>query len=109
MLVTTHDSLRYFAHAYGLRVLPLRGSDASHEPDAAALAALIAAVRAAGVRAAFLEDGDGDRMVMQVASEAGIAIGGHLLTDALAKRGEAGDSYLGLLMIDARLVVRGLR
>jgi zinc/manganese transport system substrate-binding protein len=61
------------------------------------------------VRAAFLEDGDGDRMVMQVASEAGIAIGGHLLTDALAPVGQPGDSYLGLLMVDARLVVRGLR
>ena len=109
VLVTTHDSLRYFAHAYGLRVLPLSGSDAAHEPDAAALAKLIGAVRAAGVRAAFLEEIDGDRMVAQVAREAGIALGGRLLTDALAPPGEPGDSYLGLLTIDTRGVVRGLR
>lgn len=110
VLVTTHDSLSYFARAYGLRVLPLRGSDPAHEPDAAGLAAVIASVRASGVRAAFLEDGaEGDRMVAQVAQEAGIAVGGRLLTDALAPPGEPGDSYLGLLTIDARAVVRGLR
>ena len=109
VLITTHDSLRYFAHAYGLRVMPLRGTDAAHEPDAAALAALIGAVRAAGVRAAFLEGADGDRMVVQVAREAGIALGGRLLTDALAPPGEPGDSYLSLLLVNTRTVVRGLR
>jgi zinc/manganese transport system substrate-binding protein len=109
-LITTHDSLGYFARAYGLRVLPLRGSDPAHEPDAAGLAALIARAREAGVRAAFLEDGaEGDRMVAQVAKEAGIAIGGSLFTDALAPAGEPGDSYVGMLVLNARAVVRGLR
>ncbi len=108
-IVTDHDSLRYYARAYGLEVLPVGGHDGEHEHAPADLAELIAQLRATKVQALFLEHGGDGKTLERIASEAGVRVGGTLLTDTLAPAGEPGDTYIGMQMLNARVLVRALR
>ena len=73
LLVTSHDSLSYFAAAYGFEVVGLViPSLATHvEPSAEHIAELIEVVREHGVPAVFGETTVSERLAQAVAREAG--------------------------------------
>lgn len=97
VIVTAHDSLAYFGHAYGIEIVPLRGLDARAEPDAKQMAATVELLRSRRARALFSESVSNPRLVAQLASDAGMTLGGELYTDSLAAAGPAADTYLGMV------------
>jgi ABC-type Zn uptake system ZnuABC Zn-binding protein ZnuA len=76
ILVTNHETLGYFADAYGFRqigfVLP--GGSASAEPSARDVAALIDLVRESGAPAIFVETTSTDAIAQQVAAETDVQV-----------------------------------
>ena len=105
-LVTSHDSLEYFATRYGFEVLatafPATGAEA--EASAARLADVEDAVRDSGVPAIFAQEGDDPETLDLVASNTGVELIFGLLVEA---PGSAG-TYQEMLRRDADLIAGSL-
>lgn len=112
VLVTPHDTLGYWADRYGFRVLdtllPSVSTEAA-DPSPARLAALSDKVRAAGVPAVFVDNVSNDRLARALADAAGVRLAPPLYTDALGAPGTPGDTYVGLMEHNARVIVEALR
>lgn len=106
--VTTHDSMAYYASAYGLRLLAAQGLSANAEPTPRALAALVRQLRSSGARALFLERGADGRLMQRLAQETGAVIGGRLYTDALSAADGPAASYEALMRHNTGSLLRAL-
>jgi zinc/manganese transport system substrate-binding protein len=97
VVITSHDAFGYFAEAYGITFLAAEGVSTDAEPSAAAIASLIDQVRAQKAAALFLESMTDPRLVRQIASETGVAIGGTLYPDSLSPPGGPAPTYIDLM------------
>lgn len=110
-LVTSHDSLGYFAERYGFEII---GSalhsvtTESSEPSAKLLAQVIRQVRAAKVPAVFVENMANPKVMRQIAREAKVEVVGSLYTDALGKPGSRGATYVQMMRANAEGIVAAL-
>lgn len=106
-LVTSHDSLGYFADRYDFEVaataFPATGTEA--EASAARLRDVERAVRETGVPAVFAQDGDDPEALRLVADQTGVEVEFGLLVES---PGAAG-SYEEMLRRDAGLIADSLR
>jgi ABC-type Zn uptake system ZnuABC Zn-binding protein ZnuA len=109
-IVTTHDSLGYFARRYGVEVVGAVIPSLSTEAQASAgdVQRLVEQIREAGVEAIFPESSVNPDIERAIAREAGAEIGDPLYADSLAPRGSAGETYEGALAHDARTLVSGM-
>jgi ABC-type Zn uptake system ZnuABC Zn-binding protein ZnuA len=110
VLVTNHDTFAYFAARYGFEVLGtlLPGSTEGASPSAHEVAELAEKIKAAGVPAVFTENVATDRLLAQVANEAGIDVVAVLYTDALGPAGSEGDTYIKLMRFNVTTLVKAL-
>ena len=108
-LVTSHDAFGYFAERYGIEVvgttIPALSTQA--QPSAGAIADLIEVIRGEGVETIFPEAGLSPDLEEAVADEAGATVGAELYSDALGESGSPGDTYLGALASNARILAEG--
>jgi len=111
LLVTNHESLGYFAQAYGFQVvgtvIPGLSSDAS--PTAQQLAALIQAVKASGVPAIFLDVGTNPNLADQVAAETGTKVVSTLYLETLSPPDGPAPTYLNMMKYDVTQIVSALK
>jgi ABC-type Zn uptake system ZnuABC Zn-binding protein ZnuA len=106
-LVSFHDAFPYFAAAYGLTIVGVVVSAPGQDPSAAQVAALVEAIRAAGVKAVFSEAQFSPSLVATIATEAGATVESNLYDDTLGD--PPVDSYEGLIRWDTDKVVAALR
>lgn len=107
-LVTSHESLGYFADDYGLTVLTPLGFSDDAEPSAKDVATVIKAIRAKNIPAVFLENSKNPAVIKQIATEVKVKVGATLYTDALSSKGE-GSTYLGMMKANAKAILEALR
>jgi ABC-type Zn uptake system ZnuABC Zn-binding protein ZnuA len=105
--VTFHDALPYFARAYGLTVVGVAVDAPGQDPSAGDIAALMDAIRDAGVKAIFSEDQFPTTLVDQIARETGATVEAGLFTDSLG--GDPITSYEALIRWDVMQIVAALR
>ena len=109
-LVTSHDSLGYFADRYDIEVVgaavPALSTQA--QPSSGETADLVELIQEGDVHAVFPEAGLSGDLESAIADEADVAVGGDLYADALGEEGTAGDTYLGALHANASALVEGL-
>ena len=108
-LVTSHDSLRYLADAYGLTIVPVAGTRPDQEPSARQLSELIQFIRKQHVRAVFFEATTSPKLVELVAQEAGVSVVGQLYTDSLGLPDSTGATYLGMFRSNVDTIVQALK
>jgi len=108
VLVTAHDSLAYFAKAYGMRVLAVEGIATGQEPDARHLAALLKRLREGRIKAVFIENVVNPKLIEQLARDGGARLGGTLYTDSLGEPGGPAGTYIGMIAANVRTIVAGL-
>ncbi len=106
-LVTNHDAFGYFAKEYGFTVYPIAGVSKNDQPGSKKVAALIAAIKAQGVKAIFSEDLENPKVIGEITRETGAKLGGELLTDGLGK-GEAG-TVRGMFEHNVTTIVEALK
>ncbi|MGD9942173.1 MAG: metal ABC transporter solute-binding protein, Zn/Mn family [Burkholderiaceae bacterium] len=107
-ILTTHDSFGYYADAYGLRILPVRGLSNEAEPSAREIARLADRVRKERIAALFLENITDPRLIEQLARETRTAIGGRLYSDALSGPTGTARSYIELMETNTATLVSAL-
>jgi ABC-type Zn uptake system ZnuABC Zn-binding protein ZnuA len=106
-LVVFHDAFPYFAREYGITIVGVAVEAPGQDPSAGYTAALIAAIKAAGVKAIFSESQFPTKLVDQLAAETGAKVVANLYDDAL------GDppitSYEAVINWDVDQLVAALR
>jgi ABC-type Zn uptake system ZnuABC Zn-binding protein ZnuA len=106
-LVVFHDAFPYYAREYGITIVGVAVEAPGQDPSAGYTADLIAAIKAAGVKAIFSESQFPTKLVDQLASETGAKVVANLYDDAL------GDppitSYEALITWDTDQLVGALR
>lgn len=109
-LVTSHDSMGYFADRYGFEVIGtvLTGSAGLAESNPAELGELISLIEETGTRAIFVEPQHTADTANAVADVAGGIVVASLYTESLGPQGSGADSYLGLVMTNATTIVGAL-
>lgn len=109
ILLTNHETLGYFAAAYGFEIVGtvIPGSATLSEPSAAEVAAMIDLIRDEGVSAVFAETTVNTRLAEQVAAESGTQFY-TLYSDSLSDPdGEAG-TYLAYMRYNVTTIVEAL-
>jgi ABC-type Zn uptake system ZnuABC Zn-binding protein ZnuA len=110
-LVTNHDTLGYYAAAYGFEVvgsvIPSTSSEA--KPSASDVADIVRKIRDEKVPAVFAETSLNPSLIRQVGREAGVRVVDDLYGDSLGpKDGEAG-TYIAMMESNTRKIVEALK
>lgn len=107
-LVTFHDAFPYFARHFGFELVGVILANVGQEPTASDLAALVAAVKATGVKAVFSEAQFSSKLSQTLAEEAGISrVVTTLYNDALGPA--PADTYLGMMTWNVDQIVSALK
>jgi len=109
-LVTDHQSLGYFAEAYGLEQVGLVISSLSTNASVSAqdLARLEEVVRTEKVKAIFIEMGASDALASQVARDTGIEVV-RIYTGSLGIAESGAGDYINFMRFNVNAIVSGLR
>jgi ABC-type Zn uptake system ZnuABC Zn-binding protein ZnuA len=105
-VVAFHDAFPYFAEAYGLTIDGTIVASPGQDPSAGAIAELVAAIRAKGVRAIFAEAQFNDALVRTIADETGATVVSDLYTDSVGDPPH--DTYESLMRWNVDRVVEAL-
>jgi zinc/manganese transport system substrate-binding protein len=106
-IVTFHDAFGYFARAYEIEIVGVAVEAPGQEPSAKEIAALIDAIKAAGVTSVFSEAQFPSKVLDQVAAETGATVLENLYSDAL---GDApANSYLGAIRANASAILASFK
>ncbi len=101
ILVTSHDAFNYFAKEYGFKNRAPVGWSTGAEVGAGVTPErrkqVIESIRSFGVKAVFVETSVNPKLVREIATEAGVKIGGELYSDSMGTAGSAGESYIGMM------------
>lgn len=108
-LVTSHDSLRYLGHAYGLEIVPISGLSPDQEPSARQLAAIVKLIRREKVSAVFIESTTNPKIPTLIAKEAGVTVINELYTDSLSAPDTPGATFLGMARANLDTITTALR
>lgn len=109
-LVTSHETMNYFAGRYGFEAIGavFPGITTEREPSPAQLAELVRRIREFGVPAIFTETIVSDRLARAVASETGVNIV-RLYSDSLGPAGSGADTYTGMMDGNVEAITEALR
>jgi ABC-type Zn uptake system ZnuABC Zn-binding protein ZnuA len=109
-IVTTHDSLGYFAERYGVEVvgavIPSLSTQA--QPSARDVDELVRQIEEEGVEAIFPEVAVSQRLERAISRESGAEVGAELWTDSLGPEGSGAETYLDAMRADAAALVEGM-
>jgi len=106
-LVTFHDAFPYYAREYGITIVGVAVAAPGQDPSAGYTAALIDAIRKAGVKAIFSESQFPAKLVDQLAAETGTKVVANLYDDALGDPPVT--SYEAVIRWDTQQLVAALR
>jgi zinc/manganese transport system substrate-binding protein/manganese/iron transport system substrate-binding protein len=110
-MVTNHDGFGYYIARYGLTfvgsIIPSLSSEA--QPSARDVADLITKVKAAHVKAIFLESSINPQLAQQIGDETGVTVVDTLYGDALGAPGTPGATYEGMMRYNTDTIVAALK
>lgn len=107
-VISTHDAFGYFAAAYGITFVAPEGVSTETEPSARDIATIITQIRKERIPAVFLENVSDPKLMRQIASETGAAIGGTLYSDSLTKEDGEAPTYIAMVRHNITTIVRAL-
>jgi zinc/manganese transport system substrate-binding protein len=109
-LVTTHDSLGYFAERYGLEVIGsvIPSLSTQAQPSAKDVEALVEQIEDEGVETVFPEAAVSQRLERAISRESGAEVGGELWTDSLGGEGSGAETYLDAMRANANTLAEGM-
>jgi zinc/manganese transport system substrate-binding protein len=107
-VISTHDAFGYFAAAYDITFVAPQGVSTETEPSARDIATIIMQIKKEKIPAVFLENISDPRLMRQIASETGAAIGGTLYSDSLMPKDGEAPSYIEMVRHNIRTIASAL-
>jgi len=108
-IVTSHDSLRYLGHAYGLEIIPISGLRPDQEPSAKQLATIVKLLRRENIRAVSIESTTNPKIPTLLAKEAGVAVVNELYTDSLGAPDSPAPTFLAMARANLETITTALK
>jgi manganese/iron transport system substrate-binding protein len=109
VLVTTHDSLGYYAKAYGLSIATLGGISTEEKPNAARAKELIDRIKKTQVPTIYAELNLNPSLIKTIAKEANVKVSEReIYADGLGEVGSSGATYQKMLIANTQAIVAGL-
>ena len=111
VLVTSHDTLGYFAERYDFKVVGtlISGLSTAEQTSAKDLVELVNIINAQEVSAIFVENTTSDRLANRLAEEAGVSIVSRLHTGSLNTDNPDANTYLRMMRTNVTTIVEALR
>ncbi len=111
LLVTNHETLRYFASRYGFQVIGSLLASLSSEasPAPRELAQLSDSLRVLPVRVIFLDAGSNPKLAEQIAAETNAKIITDLYSESLSPAGGPASTYLDMMKYNVSVIVSALQ
>lgn len=113
ILVTSHDAFNYFAAEFGFKnIAPVgwsTGSELGAGMTPERFKMVVESIKAAGVRAVFVETSVNPKLVREVARAAGVEVGGELYSDSMGPPGSAGETYIGMMRENTITIAQALK
>jgi ABC-type Zn uptake system ZnuABC Zn-binding protein ZnuA len=106
-IVTFHDAFGYYVRAYGITIVGVAVEAPGQDPSAQEIAALIEAIRAAGVTSIFSEVQFPSKVLDQIAAETGAVVLEDLYSDALGAA--PADTYVGAMQQNADAILASFK
>jgi len=108
-LVTSHEAFGYFADQFGFEVIgTIVIATQSQEPDRRQMQSIIERIAYFEVPAIFTETTMNSRLAEQIANETGVQLIPDLYSDSLGVSGSEGDTYIKMMLYNARTIAAGL-
>jgi len=108
VLITSHDAFSYFGNEYGLQVEPIIGVSTEADVQTSDMIRVAKTIKEKQVPAVFVESTINPKILQQIAKDNDVKIGGELFADSLGKLGTEGDTYVGMLIHNAKTIAKGL-
>jgi manganese/iron transport system substrate-binding protein len=109
VLVTTHDSLGYYAKAYGLSIATLAGVSTDEKPNAARARELIDRIKKTQVPTIYAELTLNPSLIQTIAKEANVKVSEReIYADGLGEVKSSGGTYQKMLIANTQAIVTGL-
>ncbi len=110
VLVTTHDALNYYVQAYQFEDYhQLQGLSPEDSPSAEDVRNIVSEIRETQVPTIFAESTASDRVINNVAREAGVEVSDkRIVADGLGKPGTTTDTYTKMMVSNTCAIVNGL-
>lgn len=108
-VITTHDAMAYYGHAYGITFRAPFGISTESEPSARDVATLERQIRNEHIVALFFENISNNTLLRQIARDTGVRIGGELYSDALSPAGGPAATYIAMIRHNTRQIVAALK
>jgi len=111
VLVTHHDAFGYFCETYGFKAMSPAGwtTDEIGGISLERRQEVVNSIRDIGVRSIFVETSLDQRLISEIARDAGVEIGGNLYSDAMGGKGTAGETYIGMMRENVLTIVAALK
>lgn len=107
-VISNHDAFGYFAAAYDITFVAPQGVSTDTEPSARDIGVVIEQIKKEKIPAVFLENISDPRLMRQIASETGAAIGGTLYSDSLTPKDGEAPSYIEMVRHNVRTIASAL-
>jgi manganese/iron transport system substrate-binding protein len=112
ILVTSHDAFNYFAKEFVFKNRAPVGWSTGAELGAGMTPdrrkQVIDSIKNFGVKAIFVETSVNPKLIREIATEAGVKIGGQLYSDSMGEAGSAGETYIGMMRENTLTIIRAL-
>ncbi|MBK8699245.1 MAG: zinc ABC transporter substrate-binding protein [Saprospiraceae bacterium] len=108
ILITSHDAFSYFGNKYGLKINAMMGVSTDADAQTGDMERVIEALTKQKVPAIFIESTINPKMLMQIAHDHNVIIGGSLYADSVGEPGTEGESYLGMMRHNADVIAGAL-
>ena len=108
LLITSHDAFSYFGKKYGLEVQGIIGISTESEAQTSDIIRISKAIKDSGVPAIFVESTINPKLIKQIATDNGVAIGGSLYADSIGEKNSSGNTYYNMLKSNTDVIVDAL-
>lgn len=119
VLITSHDAFNYFGKAYGMEVLGVQGISTVTEAGIGDIVRIIDFIKSRGIKSIFVETSVSQATIQRISKDAHVQIGGELFSDSTgsaqecvldtAGRAHPLDTYVGMILHNVQLIVKGLQ